>query len=54
MRLRLTEARLAARAAELAHRRVEQRPVTSMTTEVDDGERELGAAAGDIRGADER
>jgi hypothetical protein len=50
---RLDEARLAARAAELARRRVEQRPAaTSIRTEVDDGKRELGAAAGDFRGAD--
>jgi hypothetical protein len=51
----LNETRLAARAGELARRRVEQRPVAaSMTTEVDDGKRELGAAAGDLRGADKR
>jgi hypothetical protein len=51
---RLNEARLAARAAELARERVERRPAASMRTEVDDGKRELGAATGGLRGADER
>jgi hypothetical protein len=51
---RLDAARLAARAAELARLRVQERPAASMRTEVDDGKRELGAAAGDLRGADER
>lgn len=47
----LDAARLAARAAELvARRRANARPRNA--NEVSDGERELGPAAGDLRGAD--
>lgn len=55
--VRLTQidaARLAARAAELARLRVHERPAATMRTEVDDGKRELGDAAGDLRGAERR
>jgi hypothetical protein len=55
--VRLTQldaARFAARAVELARLRVQERPAASIRTEVDDGKRELGAAAGDLRGAERR
>jgi hypothetical protein len=55
--VRLTQldaARLAARAVELARLRVQERPAAPIRTEVDDGKRELGAAAGDLRGAERR
>ncbi len=53
---RLNEARLAARAAELARVRAGERTPArgSMRTEVDDGKRELGPAAGTVFGGDER
>ncbi|MCZ7595260.1 MAG: hypothetical protein M5U16_10365 [Hyphomicrobium sp.] len=52
---RLDEARLATRAARLAAERARDRVAAraSIRTEVSDGKRELGAAAGDLSGADE-
>jgi hypothetical protein len=49
---RLSEARLTARAAALAARRRAAATVQAETSEVSDGKRELGAAAGDLYGAD--
>ncbi|MEI9900810.1 MAG: hypothetical protein WDN31_12555 [Hyphomicrobium sp.] len=49
---RLNEARFALRAAEIAAR-LARRQQPAIETEVSDGERELGAAAGDVRQADE-
>ncbi len=54
---RLNEARFALRAAEIAARLVQRNEAAMQTvtqTEVSDGERRLGAAAGDLRQADER
>jgi len=51
---RLNEARFALRAAELAARRQAGSVVATTQVEVTDGQRELGAAAGDVRPPDER
>ena len=51
----LSEAQLIARAAELAARHSTARPArTATSTEVSNGERELGPATGDLRQPDER
>jgi hypothetical protein len=51
---RLNEAALLARTRELVARRREAERTRFEASEVSDGERELGAAAGDLRQPDER